>query len=132
VRFGPQKELLPDGGVLWHVFDHGGVLDELAGDPVSCLRPCRQPGDRIWTAGFPTRAWRRSPHYPDADDSLRISAGPVVSQSPGEIRAIVDGVAGSSGSPAFNEAGELVGLFRVHSLYNRGSTAASRPSAVRQ
>lgn len=79
-----------------------------------------EPGEPLWTIGFPTRTRRRRSEYPDADDSLRVATGPVISADSREILAAIDGVAGSSGSPAFNEAGELVGLFRVHSLYEKG------------
>jgi S1-C subfamily serine protease len=76
----------------------------------------------VWMAGFPLRTARgevdRARHgYRDADGSLRVSHGAVVSigtDEPGGERFIVtdvDGSAGNSGSPLFDDRGRVIGLF---------------------
>ena len=68
-------------------------------------------------AGFPLRT-ARSPHtltsvgYTDADGSLRVSAGQVLSvEGPDTFTTDVDGSMGNNGSPVLNEEGLVVGMF---------------------
>lgn len=78
-----------------------------------------ESGQPLWVLGYPWRTVRGPNAYPEADGSLRVSTGDVRSVD-GDIVCTVDGVAGSSGSPALDEDGRVVGIFRVHSLYEDG------------
>lgn len=75
------------------------------------------PRVRVWMAGFPLRTARSSEAlhsvgYSDADGSLRVSEG-LVTEVEGEnyFSTDCDGSMGNSGSPIFDETGEVVGLF---------------------
>ena len=90
--------------------------------PLASTRP--KPGDTLWSAGFPIRTVRASAEergYPNAASGLRVSVGTVVAHDsvdgavqPTDIVSTLDAVPGSSGSPVFNRAGEVVGLVRHH------------------
>lgn len=75
------------------------------------------PEQKVWMAGFPLRT-ARSPQalasvgYTDADGSLRISTGQVLSVEGADyFTADLDGSMGNSGSPVLNEEGLVVGMF---------------------
>ncbi len=91
--------------------------------PVPGARVRPAPGDTLWAAGFPARTVRASAEargYPNAANELRVSVGTVVPNDsvdgvqPTDIVSTLDAVPGSSGSPVFNRAGEVVGLVRHH------------------
>lgn len=79
-------------------------------------------GERVWSAGFPTRTVRQTEEkpYQNATNDFRIAFGEVVEREAAEGDAIkehdlittLDAVSGSSGSPVFSEEGEVVGLLR--------------------
>ena len=76
-----------------------------------------EPGEPVWMAGFPLRSARsreaRAEHgYDDADGTLRVSAGKVLSvEADGYFHSDADGSMGNSGSPVLDAAGRVVGLF---------------------
>lgn len=76
-----------------------------------------QVSERLWMAGFPLRS-ARSEHsleahgYSDADGTLRISSGQVLSVDPeGSFTSDADGSMGNSGSPVIDAHGLVVGMF---------------------
>ncbi|MEQ1503950.1 MAG: serine protease [Myxococcota bacterium] len=75
-----------------------------------------QIGDPVWLAGFPLRT-ARAPEarerrgYRDADGTLRVSAGTVVGVEDDAFVTDADGSMGTSGSPAIDARGEVVGMF---------------------
>ena len=68
-------------------------------------------------AGFPLRSARGRASlerigYTDADGGLRVGAGQVLAVDPqGYFVSDIDGSMGSSGSPVFDAAGDVVGMF---------------------
>ncbi len=74
-------------------------------------------GERVWMAGFPIRSARDATRrerlgYPDADGSLRISAGEIKTTDRNlYFSADLDGSMGNSGSAVFDENGLVVGMF---------------------
>ena len=73
--------------------------------------------ERLWMAGFPLRSARGRASldrigYADADGSLRVSTGQVLALDPrGYFVSDIDGSMGNSGSPVFDAAGDVVGMF---------------------
>jgi Trypsin-like peptidase domain len=76
-----------------------------------------QTSEKLWMAGFPLRSARseqslETHRYSDADGTLRISSGHVLSVDPdGYFTSDVDGSMGSSGSPVIDAHGLVVGIF---------------------
>jgi S1-C subfamily serine protease len=74
-------------------------------------------GERVWMAGFPLRTARnptvlQTCGYTDADGTLRISTGRIIeTEGPDYFVSDIDGSMGNSGSPVFDESGEVIGLF---------------------
>lgn len=87
----------------------------------SChFRPVTRPvvaGEPLWMAGFPLRSARGRAsleriRYTDADGSLRVSSGRVLSVDPeGYFVSDIDGSMGNSGSPVLDATGGVVGMF---------------------
>jgi hypothetical protein len=119
----------------WHEGRDWALLEVhgTSANPHKALAISRRPvqlGEQVWVAGFPTRTSRKlsaSSPYQNAADELRISLGEVMatpsdeSGSASDVLADADGVAGNSGSPAFDVRGMVVGLFRAHTLYRNGN-----------
>lgn len=74
-------------------------------------------GEPVWMAGFPLRSARfaqsRLGHrYDDADGTLRVSAGKVTDVDGADyFTTDLDGSMGNSGSPVFDAAGGVIGMF---------------------
>jgi S1-C subfamily serine protease len=74
-------------------------------------------GDPVWMAGFPLRTARAgaspaSIGYADADGTLRVSAGKITeTEPPNYFTTDLDGSMGNSGSPVFDAAGGVTGMF---------------------
>jgi S1-C subfamily serine protease len=102
-----------------HLREDTAVL-RLEPAPSSTLELTTEParvGAPVWMAGFPLRS-ARSPSalaaigYDDADGTLRVSRGEVTKVEPPDyLGTDIDGAMGNSGSPVFNDAGRVVGLF---------------------
>ncbi len=87
--------------------------------PSGYLRPAARPvkeGEPLWMAGFPLRSARGKASlervgYEDADGSLRVSSGCVLTRDPeGYFVSDIDGSMGNSGSPVFDAGGAVVGM----------------------
>ncbi|OYW03139.1 MAG: hypothetical protein B7Z58_04640 [Acidiphilium sp. 37-64-53] len=73
--------------------------------------------ESVWMAGFPLRTARAAEAraalgYADADGSLRVSTGQVLAVDGADyFTTNADGSMGNSGSPVFDRAGRVVGMF---------------------
>jgi S1-C subfamily serine protease len=114
-----SRALEPDATGLLHPREDTALLEvepaPSAWLPLSTRRV--EVGEAVWMAGFPLRT-ARSRHsldavgYPDADGTLRVSSGRVVTVGGDRyFTTDLDGAAGNSGSPVFDAAGEVVGMF---------------------
>jgi S1-C subfamily serine protease len=107
----------PDG--RWHLREDTALLRvEPAPEsflPLSTRRIAVE--EPIWMAGFPMRTARspaalQSIGYRDADGSLRVSTGRVIGEEAEDyFVSDLDGAAGNSGSPVFDDRGSVVGIF---------------------
>jgi S1-C subfamily serine protease len=76
-----------------------------------------QVSEQLWMAGFPLRSARsrqslQAHGYSDADGTLRISSGRVLSvDTAGYFTSDLDGSMGNSGSPVIDADGGVVGMF---------------------
>jgi S1-C subfamily serine protease len=114
-----ERSLSDDGAGLLHPLEDTAVL-RIEPSPRNTLSLSDRQvklGETIFMAGFPLRTARTEASklavgYSDADGTLRVSTGVITDiEAPNCFTSDIDGSMGNSGSPAFDRAGNVVGIF---------------------